>query len=130
MENKCPHKTNSKEYFAWHSRRWFKQKKEDNPQWYKDRKLYRTAQRQNKKTKYVKKFGSVCLDCEREYIDCVFEFHHIDPKTKIHADPSKVFMFSDKRIEEELNKCVMLCANCHRIRHHTEKYSAHEKRKQ
>lgn len=92
------------------------------------RNLDRTKRRQDKKSKYVKKFGSICYDCKQSFIDCVFEFHHLDPETKIHTDPSKVFMFSDKRIEEELSKCVMLCANCHRVRHHNDRYKAHEKR--
>ena len=104
--------------------------------WYKNlpdeekqkRNVQRSLKRKNKKAAWVQKFGGICNDCKLKYVDCVFEFHHIDPTTKIHTDPSKVFMFCDKRIEEELSKCIMLCANCHRIRHHNENYSAHSKR--
>jgi hypothetical protein len=93
------------------------------------RNLNRTLKRQQKKSDWVAFFGGICLDCKQSFPDCVFEFHHVDPTTKIHTDPSKVFMFSDVRIKEELDKCIMLCANCHRIRHHSDKYVAHNKRK-
>lgn len=68
------------------------------------------------KTKYVQFMGGVCNDCKHEYPDCVMEFHHLDPNSK-DFDWSKMRLRSSAVIEEELSKCVMLCANCHRIRH-------------
>ncbi len=48
----------------------------------------------------------------------VLEFHHIDEKGK---DFSIAFArdnnFSLERIRQEIKKCVILCANCHRITH-------------
>ena len=123
--DQCEFKYNTKEYKAWHSRKWFSKLTNEERL---VRNQFRTKQRQQKKAKWVKIFGAVCYDCHNEFLDCVFEFHHLDPITKIHTDPSKVFMFSDKRIKEELDKCIMLCANCHRVRHHNDKYQAHQKR--
>lgn len=61
------------------------------------------------------------------FFDCVFEFHHIDDSKKEYT-PAKIFMLSRAKIDKELAKCIMLCANCHRIHHMNEEYSHHKKR--
>lgn len=43
-------------------------------------------------------------------------FHHTDPNTKEYSW-SKLRLFSDSKIREELSKCQLLCANCHRLVH-------------
>ena len=61
--------------------------------------------------------GGRCNDCgydDLQYLD-VFDFHHLDPKEKDFSI-SKVRCSWDK-MQPELDKCVMLCARCHRIRH-------------
>jgi hypothetical protein len=105
-----------REYHRIKSREWFERAQAD-PEKKLARNRYRTQQRRDKKSAWVQKFGGKCADCSGVYPDPVFEFHHIDPSTKAHHDNAKIFMFSDVRIEEELKKCVMLCANCHRLRH-------------
>ena len=67
-----------------------------------------------KKDKAVALFGGKCLDCSNIYPPFVFDFHHLEPKEK---DDGVAFHSSWEKIEKELKKCVMLCANCHRIRH-------------
>ena len=46
----------------------------------------------------------------------MFDFHHTDPSTKV-ANISNLCM--DKRkdsiILNEISKCILLCANCHRL---------------
>lgn len=71
---------------------------------------------QENKQKAIELFGSKCLDCQKSFPSCVYDFHHIDPTTK---DKTYIALFgrSWDRIKIELDKCVMLCANCHRIRH-------------
>ena len=69
-----------------------------------------------RKTQAVKDFGGKCHDCNQEYPDAVFDFHHLDPSEK-DFDWNKLRLRSIDSIREELSKCVMLCANCHRIRH-------------
>jgi hypothetical protein len=63
--------------------------------------------------------GGYCLDCHIKYPDypaAVFEFHHLNPKLK-DVSWNKLRLRSWDKIKIELDKCVLLCANCHRIRH-------------
>lgn len=63
--------------------------------------------------------GGECQDCHLKLTDShysVFEFHHLDP-TKKDISWNKMRLRSKKSRDKELEKCVLLCANCHRIRH-------------
>jgi len=73
----------------------------------------------DRKIKAIKYKGSECIDCNLKLSDshyAVFEFHHLDPLLK-DCDWSKLRLKSWPIITTELDKCVLLCANCHRIRH-------------
>ena len=76
----------------------------------------------NTKALAVDYLGGECLDCGTEATEtniCIFDFHHLDPSSK-EDNPSfllKTLKFTEKVIEE-LDKCVLLCANCHRLRHY------------
>ncbi len=56
-----------------------------------------------------------CYVC-REKEPAVLDLHHKDPVTK-DGDPSAMLGYSTKRLKEEIRKCVVLCANCHRKVH-------------
>lgn len=60
-----------------------------------------------------------CTDCNLSFKNESYlcDFHHENGKDKID-NPSK-FRGSWKKFKEELKKCVPLCPNCHRRRHHT-----------
>ncbi len=61
--------------------------------------------------------GSKCESCG--YFRCAeaLEFHHLDPKQKDFSISSKGYTRGWDRVKEELDKCIMLCANCHRELH-------------
>ena len=50
----------------------------------------------------------------------VLEFHHRDPSAKEKAVTTMMYN-SRARIEAEIAKCDVLCANCHRILHYEER---------
>lgn len=52
-----------------------------------------------------------CIACGEKEI-CCLEFHHKDPKKKEHQI-SDMRGCSIERIDNEIKKCVILCANCH-----------------
>lgn len=75
---------------------------------------------QNKKVEAIKYKGSKCIDCGLQNApNIVYDFHHLDPSKKDY-DWTKLRLRSTKDINTELDKCVLLCSNCHRIRHYTD----------
>ena len=89
--------------------------------WYSDNRKRRqeVANEKNRKRKrqLVEHFGDKCLDCGQSFPQCVYQFHHLDPKEK-DVNPSYAITQKPSKMWEELSKCVMLCANCHLIRHY------------
>ncbi len=63
--------------------------------------------------------GGKCAHCGVSYPTCVYDFHHIDPSTKLYNVSTMVSSFATKRdvLFAELDKCLLLCANCHRKFH-------------
>ena len=73
-------------------------------------------QRNARNAKFVEMSGKVCQRCGYSIFLAAMEFHHVNPKEKDKA-PANLFTggaLSDKAIYTELDKCVLLCANCHR----------------
>jgi hypothetical protein len=64
----------------------------------------------------IKKLGDQCADCKQTYPYQVYDFHHLDPKKKDFSW-TKMRLQTQTVLDNELAKCVLLCANCHRIRH-------------
>lgn len=65
------------------------------------------------KERAVELLGGKCIICG--YNKCIraLEFHHLEAKNKefsISANLNKAW----SKIEDELKKCVLVCANCHR----------------
>lgn len=57
--------------------------------------------------------------CQTKYPYYVFDFHHTDPSEKLFGLSVKHFAGNTmEKINKEMGKCVMLCANCHRITHY------------
>lgn len=63
-----------------------------------------------------------CADCGVEYPPWVMDFDHRDPTQKLNI-VSK--MRAERTVREEIAKCDVVCANCHRERTH----AAHVSRK-
>lgn len=47
----------------------------------------------------------------------IFDFHHIDKSNKSFELSDNIESRSWEIIKQELDKCMMLCANCHRKQH-------------
>lgn len=68
----------------------------------------------DRKDKAIELMGNKCFDCGLSWHRNVYDFHHVEKKD---FDWKKLRLRSWDSIVKELSKCVMLCANCHRIRH-------------
>lgn len=73
----------------------------------------------DRKIEAIKRLGGICNKCKKEYEPCVFDFHHVNRKEKEFLI-SKILSFSEERFWNEVDKCILLCANCHRIEHANE----------
>jgi hypothetical protein len=80
-------------------------------------KIVMRAQRR-KKIFAVEQFGGKCQICG--YNKCVdaLEFHHIDEKLKLENPTYVIMRWAWVRAKSELEKCILVCANCHREIHH------------
>lgn len=58
-----------------------------------------------------------CAICGYNKCENALDFHHVNSEEKKFQINSITMSFSNKRIMEELNKCILLCANCHREIH-------------
>ena len=72
--------------------------------------------RQDRKLECINKMGGCCAHCGGIFPPAAYDFHHIDPSTKT-ARAKNILKYSDTELEKELNNCILLCANCHRIEH-------------
>jgi predicted HNH restriction endonuclease len=77
-----------------------------------------TVERQRKfKRKCIDYKGGKCEVCGYDKCESALEFHHREPEQKdFSVSKSRLTSFSDK-VTAELDKCALLCANCHREVH-------------
>lgn len=60
--------------------------------------------------------GSKCIRCNLTFPETpqfIFDFHHRDPSTK-NINWTGIRKHGWKKIKEEIDKCDLVCANCHR----------------
>jgi hypothetical protein len=92
-------------------------KAKTNPEWVKKKNIKTAKEGLEKKQKAIDYLGGKCVDCKGIFPSSVFDFHHLDPSKK-EFNLGNILRRKDfEFIEKELSKCVLLCANCHRIRH-------------
>jgi len=65
------------------------------------------------KQKCVDYKGGQCVCCGYKKTNNALEFHHLNPKEKDFSISSAKFTKFDNRIIDELNKCALVCRNCH-----------------
>lgn len=79
--------------------------------------------RENNKAEYILLKGGKCEICGFEYNGenaACFDFHHENPKEKEY-NPSIAIRLRKEKALKELEKCQLVCANCHRLIHYKTK---------
>ncbi len=79
---------------------------------------------QNKREKLKEKClvylnGKKCYFCGVQHLPmCCYDFHH--NKGGKEKEISQMIVKNEKWevLKKELDKCIILCSNCHRIKHH------------
>ena len=57
-----------------------------------------------------------CADCRGTFLPCQMDWDHVDPSTKIGGVSNLASRHYLNRTLEEIAKCELVCANCHRLR--------------
>lgn len=58
--------------------------------------------------------GECCQLCGYDRCTRALEFHHIEPEKKSFSISGEGHTRSWDNLKEELDKCILLCSNCHR----------------
>jgi predicted HNH restriction endonuclease len=76
--------------------------------------------RNQRKRQLVAYKGGKCERCKTTALHpAAFDFHHYDPSTKRYSLAQRHMDNSWANLTAEADKCVLLCANCHRTVHAT-----------
>jgi DNA-binding transcriptional ArsR family regulator len=106
---------------------------ENNGYWRKNRQIWNFLCRgcsasnsrdrwENNKKRALDYKGGECQVCGYNKCSDAMEFHHVDPATKDrNMGNMKLRKWEDQKIE--LDKCILVCSNCHREIHHEDRKS-------
>jgi len=61
--------------------------------------------------------GGKCMICGYTKYPGSLDFHHLDPKQKEFGISVRGLTRSWEKIRKEIDKCILVCANCHREIH-------------
>ncbi len=72
-----------------------------------------------KRRRKIKEFavvykGGKCQVCSYNKYIGALDLHHLDPKTKAFGIGDKGYTRSWQAVRHEADKCILVCANCHR----------------
>ena len=73
----------------------------------------RTADTGKEKVRQLKEeYGGKCTQCGYDRDPHALEFHHLDPTVKeFHLGEARGFNI--EKLRAELDKCILVCRNCH-----------------
>jgi hypothetical protein len=79
--------------------------------------IYKRELVRQRKRDLVAYKGGRCERCDEDYHPNVFDFHHYDDTLKAFGVSQANMQRSWARLVAEVDKCHLLCANCHREVH-------------
>ena len=110
-----------KEYYQKWKAQNLEKRREYLRQWYlnnKDKTKERNYRWRGKVRFNFQEFKSTlyCAHCGENEPECL-DFHHLDPSQKDRSVSKGMSSWSYDRVMAEIQKCIVLCANCHRKEH-------------
>jgi len=78
----------------------------------RNKKLYLLSKQRMKNLKI-----NGCAICGYNECNAALDFHHVNPKNKTFQMSLTNMSRNAEKVAVELNKCILLCANCHRKVH-------------
>ncbi len=85
----------------------------------KEKNLDRQRDRRNSISKFVQEYkqSRVCADCKENYPYWIMQFDHLGNKS-FNISEFRTSAGSLKVVQQEIEKCELVCANCHANRTH------------
>lgn len=105
-------KAYQKKYMAKYMPAYYKSNKQVMIEQIKKRKLERVKEN---KLRAIKMLGGKCQRCGYNKCIAALDFHHAIEEKEFNISK---YMETWSIIEKEIEKCVLLCANCHREEHY------------
>jgi hypothetical protein len=83
----------------------------------KDKVDKRRIDARGKITRYIQEYKSSksCADCKENYPYWILEFDHLGNK-EFNISQHRIHTISLDRVKEEIQKCEVVCSNCHKNR--------------
>ena len=111
----------NKEYINGHNARKYEDSNQYKREWnHRNRatkRKYKKSYQHKRKAKLIRIKGGKCIICPIVYDGknaCIFQFHHRDPKKKIFSvNLNSMNNYKWSVVLKELEKCDLVCANCH-----------------
>ena len=75
---------------------------------------------ENKNVINTLKEGKCCVKCGYDKCVAALEYHHTDPTNKVDTVARLSVHYSLEAAMQEIDKCILFCANCHREFHFLE----------
>jgi hypothetical protein len=72
-----------------------------------------TRARRRVKARLVSETGGACVLCGYDRCASALHFHHLEPDAKRFSVGGQGLTRAIATLQEEANKCVLLCSNCH-----------------
>ena len=102
-----------REYHREYMRRWYR----DNRELQMRRVLKANRERRQRGKQYVDAIKSqACTDCGVQYPPYVMDFDHVRGEKLLNLSKLRHSRLAWSRLIAELEKCEVVCSNCHRIR--------------
>ncbi|TSD02121.1 MAG: HNH endonuclease [Parcubacteria group bacterium Athens0714_25] len=76
-------------------------------------KFFVDKRRKDIKKKSLQYKGGACQICGYNKCENALAFHHLEPAAKDFGVSEKGYTRSWDRVKSELDKCILLCSNCH-----------------
>jgi len=93
-------------------------KEKINIAWYNYKNISRLCQKKKQNIIDNLKING-CAICGYNICNAALEFHHvIDYNKDFEIKATSLFKFPNELFIKEMNKCILLCSNCHREVHH------------
>lgn len=74
---------------------------------------YMSSRYKRRKQQAIQQLGGQCVRCGST---SSLHFDHIDPSSKLFTIGKELDSCSEKRLQEELAKCQLLCLDCYKIK--------------